>query len=79
LKDKIGSVIEGGDSGLYKILTGKDLLDERQIEYNLEAVAFPKRIGITVACRFNEYLEQNTELNDINEKMKEIREVLDNG
>ena len=79
LKDKIGSVIEGGDSGLYKILTGKDLLDERQLEYNLEAIAFPKRKEIATLFHLREYLEQADDLNDIDKKMKEIREVLDNG
>ena len=77
LRDKIGTVIEGGDAGLYKMLTGKDLLDERQIEFNLEAVGIPRTHSISVSYDIKEYLEN--ELGPIEEEVKRIKEVIDNG
>lgn len=82
LRDKIGTVIEGGNSGLYKLLTGKDLLDERQIEFNLESIEFPNTNTLDYHIKTESYFNPNNSyfiLADINAKMKEIKEVIDNG
>ena len=79
LQDKIGTVIEGGDSGLYKMLTGKNLLDSRQVSVQLEAVDMPweGRI-ISDVSKVKSYLEMY-DLWEIEEEVKNIKEVIDNG
>ena len=77
LRDKIGTVIEGGNSGLYKMLTGKDLLDERQLKFNLESVRLPRKsLGDLYVVQ--NYLE-NYDFYQAEDKLRKIKEVIDNG
>lgn len=79
LQDKIGTVIEGGDSGLYKMLTGKNLLDSRQVAVQLEAVDMPLESHIiSDVSKVKSYLEMY-DLWEIEEEVKKIKEVIDNG
>ena len=79
LCDKVGTVIEGGDSGLYKMLTGRDLLDARQPRYNLEYVESPYIRTGRISIRILEDYLNDPDLYAIEEEVKRIKEVIDNG
>lgn len=81
LQNKVGTVIEGGDSGLYKMLTGKDLLDYRQPMINLECVTGPnwRILPIDEFGVQEHFTEIYIDLHSIEKEVDKIGEVVYNG
>lgn len=81
LQNKVGTVIEGGDSGLYKMLTGKDLLDYRQPMINLEYVTGPnwRELPISEFGVQEHFTEIYIDLHSIEKEVDKIGEVIYNG